>query len=466
MNRNELYRALPNMDDLLEDERIVSVCVDYGRTPVIATMRAKLDEIRSAITLETLKVVPQADSIIDSVVASLALSEIPSLRRVVNATGIVIHTNLGRSILADDALDAVVEVATGYSTLEYDVDEGARGSRHDHIEELLCELTGAKGALAVNNNAAAVMLVLSCFAKGKEAVISRGELVEIGGSFRIPEIMAQSNVRMVEVGTTNKTRIEDYGNAMTSMTGLFLKVHTSNYEVIGFTEAPTLYELAQLGAQYDIPVVEDQGSGVLIDLRPFGLPYEPMVPESLYAGASVVTFSGDKLLGGPQAGIIVGQKWAIDELKAHPMVRALRLDKMTLAALEATLKIYRDQDLALLKIPTLRMLTMSLDQSNEQAETLLAALQPLLRKGDKADIVEDVAYAGGGSLPMADIPTMVLRLKLRGFSAGDIEHALRLHSDPPIIARIKDDHLILDPRTFVRDDQEVVIAALADLLSA
>lgn len=461
-----MYRALPNMDDLLEDERIVSVCEQHGRTPVISQMRRSLDDIRSAITLETLSSVPDTSTIIDSIIASLALTEVAHLRRVVNATGIVVHTNLGRSVLADEAIAAVDEVASSYSTLEYDLGKGTRGSRHEHIEELLCELTGARGALAVNNNAAAVMLILSCFAKGKEAVISRGQLVEIGGSFRIPEIMAQSNVAMVEVGTTNKTRLEDYGNAITSQTGLFLKVHTSNYEVVGFTESPLLYELAQLGAQYDIPVYEDQGSGVLIDLRPFGLPYEPMVPESLFAGASVVSFSGDKLLGGPQAGIIVGQKWAIDALKAHPMVRALRLDKMTLAALEATLKLYRDQDLALQKIPTLRMLTMSLEESGQRTDALLASLGPILRVDDFATITEDVAYAGGGSLPMADIPTMVLRLRLHGFSATDVERALRLRSGTPIIARIKDDHLIIDPRTFVRDDHDVVVSAIADIISA
>jgi len=463
MDKNELYRALPNMDELLENERILQACEDYGRTPVLAQMRQTLDEIRSAITLETLEHSLEADAIIDSVVSTLALTEIPSLRRIVNATGIIIHTNLGRSVLADEAITAVEEVASGYSTLEYDVEEGERGSRHDHIEELLCELTGAKGALAVNNNAAAVMLVLSCFAQNKEVVISRGQLVEIGGSFRVPEIMSQSNALMVEVGTTNKTRLEDYGNAMTSKTGLFLKVHTSNFDVVGFTETPTLYELSQLGAQYDIPVMEDQGSGVLIDLRPFGLPYEPTVTESLFAGASVVSFSGDKLLGGPQAGIIVGQKWAIDELKKHPMVRALRLDKMTLAALEATLKLYRDQDQALRKIPTLRMLTLTLDESLEYANDLLAALKPHLRENDTVTIVEDIAYAGGGSLPMADIPTMVVRLRLHGYSAGDIERALRKRAGVPIIARINDDHLVLDPRTFVHNDQDIVVQAIAEL---
>jgi len=465
MDKNELYRALPNMDELLEHERIVAACENYGRTPVLAQMRQSLDEIRSAITLGTLDRSLDPDDIVESVASMLALTEIPSLRRVINATGIVIHTNLGRSVLADEALAAVEEAASGYSTLEYNVEEGKRGSRHDHIEELLCELTGAKAALAVNNNAAAVMLVLSCFAQNKEVVISRGQLVEIGGSFRVPEIMKQSNALMVEVGTTNKTRLEDYGNAMTSKTGLFLKVHTSNYDVVGFTETPTLYELSQLGAQYDIPVMEDQGSGVLIDLRPFGLPYEPTVTESLFAGASVVSFSGDKLLGGPQAGIIVGQKWAIDELKKHPMVRALRLDKMTLAALEATLKLYRDQDQAIRKIPTLRMLTLSLDESRRLAESLLTALKPHLRDSDIAEITEDVAYAGGGSLPMADIPSMVVRLKLSGYSARDIERSLRARIGVPIIARINDDYLVLDPRTFVHDDQDIVVTAIAELTS-
>jgi L-seryl-tRNA(Ser) seleniumtransferase len=294
-------------------------------------------------------------------------------------------------------------------------------------------------------------------------IISRGQLVEIGGSFRVPEIMAQSGARMVEVGTTNKTYLEDYGKALTSKTGLVLKVHTSNFDVVGFTETPTLYELAQLGAQYNVPVMEDQGSGVLIDLKPFGLPYEPTVPESLYAGASVVTFSGDKLLGGPQAGIIVGQKWAIDMLKAHPLARALRLDKMTIAALEATLKLYRDHDQALKKIPTLRMLTLSLEESLERANSLYGALCPCLREGDNAVVAEDVAYAGGGSLPMADIPSATVRLKLRGYSAADLEHALRTRVGVPVIARINDGCVVLDPRTFVRDDHDIAVQAVAEL---
>ena len=452
------------MDDLLDDTRIGAVCEQYGRAPVLSALRQKLDEIRTAITMGTLSHVPDAEEIVDMVMTMITLSEVPSLRRVVNATGIIVHTNLGRSVLADEAVAAVAEVAGGYSNLEYHIEAGERGSRHDHIEELLCELTGAQGALAVNNNAAAVMMVLSCFAKGKEVVISRGQLVEIGGSFRVPEIMAQSGARMVEVGTTNKTHLEDYGKALTSKTGLFLKVHTSNFDVIGFTQTPTLYEIAQLGAQYDVPTMEDQGSGVLVDLTPFGLPYEPTVPESLYAGASVVTFSGDKLLGGPQAGIIVGQKWAIDALKQHPMARALRLDKMTLAALEATLKLYRDHDQALRKIPTLRMLTLSLEESVERSQSLLVALQEFLRTDDEATVTEDVAYAGGGSLPMADIPTAVVRLKLTGYSAADIECALRLRASIPIVTRINDGYVVLDPRTFVRDDFMVVVQAVRKLV--
>jgi L-seryl-tRNA(Ser) seleniumtransferase len=463
MEKQELYRALPNMDDLLEDERIIEARDLYGRSLVLSVMRQKLGEIRSAITQGTLTHAMDAQTIVNTIVSTLALTEIPALRRVVNATGIIVHTNLGRSVLADEATEAVSQIASSYSSLEYDIDEGVRGSRHDIIEDLLCELTGATGALAVNNNAAAVMLALTCFARGKEVVISRGQLVEIGGSFRVPDIMAQSNALMVEVGTTNKTRLEDYGKAMTSKTGLFLKVHTSNFDVVGFTENPSLFELAQLGAQYGIPVLEDQGSGVLIDLTPFGLPYEPTVPESIYAGASIVTFSGDKLLGGPQAGIIVGQKWAIDEIKKHPMVRALRLDKMTLAALEATLKLYRDQDRALQKIPTLRMLTMRLEESKELADRLVQDLKPHLGDHDIVSIVEDVAYAGGGSLPMADIPSMVVRLKLRGYSASDIEQSLRKRVGVPIITRINDDHVILDPRTFVKDDHNIVVTAISEL---
>ena len=465
MDKNEMYRALPKVDELLVDSRVEEACMSYGRAPVLDLLRAKLEEIRAAITLETLDVPPCAESLIDAVMTEMFIRETPSLRRVVNATGIIVHTNLGRSVLAEEAVAAVDEVASHYSSLEYDINKGQRGSRHDHIERLLCQLTGAQGAMAVNNNAAAIMMVLACFATNKEVIVSRGQLVEIGGSFRIPDILALSNARLVEVGTTNKTHLDDYGNALTSNTGLFLKVHTSNFDVVGFTENPSLFELAQLGIQYDVPVMEDQGSGVLIDLRPFGLPYEPTVPESLYAGASVVTFSGDKLLGGPQAGIIVGQKWAIDRLKKHPMARALRVDKMTLAALEATLKLYRDQDLALRKIPTLRMLSMTFEESFALAEDLHAALRPHLRENDFAEIVPDIAYAGGGALPMADIPSMAVRFRLHGYSATEVERALRLRRSVPIIARIKGDHILLDPRTFVGDDRDEVISAIAELTS-
>ncbi|MCL2024790.1 MAG: L-seryl-tRNA(Sec) selenium transferase [Coriobacteriia bacterium] len=475
--QSELYRALPNMDDMLDDARVVQASHTYGRTVVLDMLRARLDEVRSAITLGTVTTTVDAPKLIDTALATLALREMSTLRRVINATGIVVHTNLGRSVLADEALEAVAEVAGGYSTLEYNVEAGERGSRHDHIERLLCELTGAEAGIAVNNNAAAVLLALTCFAKGKEVVVSRGQLVEIGGSFRIPDICAQSGARMVEVGTTNKTHVADYGKAFGSKTGLILKVHTSNFDIVGFAETPTTFELAQLGAQYDVPLLEDQGSGVLIDLKPFGLPYEPTVTEALFSGASLVTFSGDKLLGGPQAGLIVGSRWAIDTLKQHPLVRALRLDKMTIAALEATLKLYRDHDLARARIPTLRMLTMRIEESRERAEMLRGMLESALGDRLTCEVVEDVAYAGGGSLPMADLPSFVVRVRAAKLSARELEERLRdgdttgpatapqNPATPPIVARVRDGYVLLDPRTFVRDDAEIVVETLSRIVA-
>lgn len=458
----ELFRSLPKVDELLKHSQLADLSANVSYNVTLESARQVIDDARSDIKSGTQTDVLSEEDIVARVCAEVERRIQPSLRRVINATGIIVHTNLGRSILADAALQAVQEVAQGYSTLEYDFVQGKRGSRHDHIESLLCELTGAQAAMAVNNNAAAVMMCIACFARGKEALVSRGQLVEIGGSFRVPDIMAESGARMVEVGTTNKTHLKDYEKATTPETGLYLKVHSSNYRVVGFTEEVSLEELVKLGALHSVPVMEDQGSGVLVDLQKYGLPYEPTVASSVAAGADIVTFSGDKLLGGPQAGIIVGKKEAIAALKAHPMARALRLDKMTLAALEATLMIYRDEDRAVREIPTLRALTMSFEESKLRATELAQVLQNKLQEMDAAqscsiEVIDEVARAGGGSLPLADIATAVVALSFKGTSVDEAEKALRLEGPVPIVVRIKDDRILLDPRTLVHDDVDFIV---------
>ena len=368
-------------------------------------------------------------------------------------------------MLAEAAAAAVADVATGYSTLEYDVESGERGSRHAHVEALLCRLTGAEAAMAVNNNAAAVMLAIAGLARGREAIVSRGQLVEIGGSFRIPDIMAESGARMVEVGATNKTHLEDYETALTSNTGLLLKVHSSNFRVVGFTEEVSLAELVHLGARHGVPVMEDQGSGVLFDLQPFGLPYEPTVAESVSAGAAVVTASGDKLLGGPQAGIIVGRWDVISKLKKHPMARAVRLDKLTLAALEATLRLSLDEQQAVVEIPTLRMLTEPARKVRVRAEALAARLRETLGDAAQVAIADEIARAGGGSLPLAEIPTVVVAITPRDVAASKLETLLRCAADPAIITRVKGDRVLIDPRTLLSAaEEDEVVARLTTVL--
>jgi len=458
MDTSELLRALPKVDDALRYAQIAALLEAHPRQLVLDALRAEIDSARAEILAGSLTSW-DVERLVAGVSVRVEGAARRSLVRVVNATGIIVHTNLGRSILSDAAAAAVQEVAAGYSTLEYDVETGSRGSRHVHVEELLCKLTGAEAAMAVNNNAAAVMLGIAALARGGEAIVSRGQLVEIGGSFRIPDIMAESGARMVEVGATNKTHLHDYEKAIGPDTRLLLKVHSSNFRVLGFTEEVELSELVTLGATRGVPVFEDQGSGVLVDLRPFGLPYEPTVGESIAAGAALVSCSGDKLLGGPQAGILVGRTEIIARLKQHPMARALRLDKMTLAALEVTLRAYLDPERAIREIPTLRMLTMSAEESRARAELLAVAIGPACRDAFAVSVEDSVARAGGGSLPLAEIPTVVVALEPGAGSVTTLEQALRL-GDPCVVARINEGRLLLDPRTLADDEIPLVAAAL------
>lgn len=473
----KLLRNLPKVEDLLHAPSIEALAKHMPRSLVVEAVRTAVDHARTDILKGTLTQLNTQNIEHYAYTRALTLGR-PSLRRVINASGVIIHTNLGRSALAPEAVQAACEAACGYSTLEYDTDTLARGSRHDHCERLLCALTGAEAAIAVNNNAAAVMMVLSEFAAGHEAIVSRGELVEIGGSFRVPDIMALSQAHMVEVGTTNKTHIADYTRAISEKTSMLLKVHPSNYRMIGFTESVDVRELRKLAdaennrrhanaehtntTSNKLLVYEDQGSGVLVHLTNLSEHAEPTVADSIMRGCDLVSFSGDKLLGGPQAGIIVGAKYYIDRLKANPLARALRLDKMTLAALEATLRLYLDEEAALSQVPTLRMLTEPAKTVRLRAEKLARNIEENLPKGCvKLSLVEEIARAGGGSLPMCDIPTWVVRIEFVRGDALSCERYLVSEREVPIVGRIKHDALLLDARTILGDEDGEIVEALA-----
>jgi L-seryl-tRNA(Ser) seleniumtransferase len=368
-----------------------------------------------------------------------------SLRSLINATGIVIHTNLGRSLLAERALENIKRVAGSYANLEYDLKEGKRGKRYSHVKRILREVTGAEDALIVNNNAAAVMLCLNTLSKGREAIVSRGELVEIGGSFRMPEVMAASGAILREVGTTNKTHLHDYEGAINDNTALIAKIHKSNFRVVGFAEEVSVEDLVNLGRKYQIPVMFDLGSGCLIDLKPFGISDEPVVKDIVNSGVDITTFSGDKLLGGPQGGVIVGKREYIERIQKNPITRAMRIDKLTLAGFEATLMEYIDEEGVVENIPTLRMLLQKPEEIKGRANRIARRLKKEIQNAQIA-VMADLSRAGGGSLPEVDFPTYVVSIKTDDLSVNEIETRLRA-GDPPIISRIREDSLILDART-------------------
>ena len=459
----ELLRRLPQVEEVLHDTVLTRITA-IPRELIVDAVRAEIDLRRKAILNG------EVPDIAADVIARAAAGRAqgltrPSLRRVINASGVIIHTNLGRSVMAPEAIAAVNDVIMGYSTLEYDTKSMARGSRHDHCEPLICALTGAEAAIAVNNNAAAVMMVLSVFASGHEAIVSRGEQVEIGGSFRIPDIMQQSGARMVEVGTTNKTHLRDYERALSEDTSMVLKVHPSNYRMTGFTESVAIHDLRALADAHEaqsgnrVLVYEDQGSGAFLRLSAFGDYAEPAVAESLAAGADLVSFSGDKLLGGPQAGVIVGKADLIAKLKESPLARVLRLDKMTLAALEATLRLYLDADKALESIPTVRMLVEEPESVRKRAMALRDAVKKrMARDVAQLDIVEEVSRAGGGALPMCDIKTYALKVTFLSGNAQDCGRFLVQDCPVSIVARIHAEAVYFDARTILSSEEIDVIA--------
>jgi len=459
-NRRALLRALPAIDRLLGTAMLTKLESAQPHSLIREAAQKVVEELRRQI-LDEQAPLPDLDleRVATLVAAEVARMARPSLRKVINVTGTLLHTNLGRAPLCSNALQAINEVAQGYSNLEYNLDEGQRGKRFTHVEELLCKLTGGEAATVVNNNAGAVMLALAALAGGRSALVSRGELIEIGGSFRIPDIMAASGVTLVEVGTTNKTHLKDYADALNSVTALILKVHTSNYRILGFTQAVSGEELAGLAHHHKIPVLEDLGSGLLIDLTSYGLPREPTVREALQTGIDLVTFSGDKLLGGPQAGIIVGKREVLDKLRKHPMARALRIDKLTLAALEATLRLYLDPNKALAQIPTLQMLSQPASALRERCEALLPALHAMLADAADCGIIEATATVGGGALPLAELPGWVIALTPKGLSLNEMTTRLR-SCEPPVVGRIQDDRFLIDARTLGTADEGLLLEAL------
>jgi len=456
------------VEELLSKKETLDLLKSHPRTVVKEAIRKGLGRLREELLrkkdLSTFDDrLFSFDHLLPFIRTELDLLVKPRLRRLINATGVVIHTNLGRSPLPPSALDHMIEISRAYSNLEYDLTLGERGDRYSHVEEILCRLSGAESAMAVNNNAGAVLLCLNTLAEGREVIISRGELVEIGGAFRIPDVMKRSGAFLREVGTTNRTHLGDYQKAIGPQTALLLKVHTSNFRVMGFASEVSLAELVQLGGEHHLPVMEDLGSGCFVDLTPYGLEKEPTVQEAIRTGVDLLTFSGDKLLGGPQAGMILGKKDILDSVKSNPLARALRIDKLTLAALESTLLLYLDEKKAMEEIPILRMLGLDRKRLRRRGNLLLRRISEITKKGANFSLREDVSQVGGGALPLQALPTVVLAIKPRHLPVNSLEERLR-KGESPIISRISKDELILDMRTVFEEEIPLLAAGIEKAL--
>jgi L-seryl-tRNA(Ser) seleniumtransferase len=446
------YRNIPSVEKLISDERICRLVDEYSHEAVVYLVRRRLDEVRQGIADGDIS--PSLDELVEGVINSA--SSLWSLwpRPVINATGVILHTNLGRSPLSNEATEALLAAARGYTNLELDLKDGVRGSRQAHIESILRQLTGAEASLVVNNNASAVLLGLSAIANEKEVIVSRGEAVEIGGGFRIPDVLRQSGATLTEVGTTNRTYLVDYEGAITQDIGALLKVHSSNFLISGFTHDTTVAELVALGARHQSPVLHDLGSGCLLETAQFGLAHEPTVQESVAAGVDLVFFSGDKLLGGPQAGIIVGKKETISLLARHPLARAVRIDKLSLAALTTTLLHYIRGE-ALDKIPVWRMVSMSIEELEATAYRWQKDV------GDMGQVIRGLSTIGGGSLPGETLPTRLLAMTADGLPGGVKGLVSRLReAEMPVIARIEEDRVVIDPRTVLPGEEDALVASL------
>ena len=464
MNKNMLYRSIPKVDVLLENSDIVTLIENHHRDVVVDVIREEIDKLRNFIKEndDVNLIEEKINNLIENIKISTEKVYSYNIKKVINGTGTILHTNLGRAIISKKHADYLSEVVTSYSNLEYNLEEGKRGERYSHFEKLICKITGAEAAMAVNNNAAAVMLVLSSMAAEREVIVSRGELVEVGGKFRIPDVMKSSNAHLVEIGTTNKTHLEDYEDAISENTGAFLKVHTSNFKILGFTESVSIEELCKLGREKDIPVIEDIGSGVLIDLSKYGLEYEPTVQDSIKAGVDVVSFSGDKLLGGPQAGIIVGKKKYIDKMKKNPLTRAFRIDKFTATILEMIFHEYLNEEDAIKNIPVLSLITKDLKEKEKNANALFNKIENLENVAD-INVEDTFSQIGGGSLPAERIKSKSVTIMPKNISTQSLEAKLRAGKNP-VVGRISEEKLILDMRTVLEDEIDILAQKLIDIL--
>jgi L-seryl-tRNA(Ser) seleniumtransferase len=453
------FRQLPSVNDVLQTPTIQALSGQHSHDMIAETIRQELAKLRQCLEeREPVDGRTDCESLARSIVERLSREQQPRLREVINATGIILHTNLGRAPIAEEAAKAAYNAARGYLNLELALETGKRSSRQNAIREWVCRLTGAESATAVNNNAGATVIALRALCQGKEVIISRGQLIEIGGSFRIPEIMAVSGAALREVGTTNITRLSDYERAIGSTTGALMRVHSSNYRISGFTKSVSLPDLVALGKKHGLPVIDDIGSGALLDFGRFGFRDEPTARESISASADLVLFSGDKLLGGPQAGILAGRKELIGRIEKDPLMRALRLDKMTLAALESTLRLYLNEERAMAEVPGLRMLGASLPELRARAEALAAQLRQI--EGLSTVVVrEDTAYVGGGSLPDQAMKAWVVELEARGISDTDLAYRLRTGL-PAVLGRVRDGKLVLDVRTVFAHQEDALLRAV------
>lgn len=459
----ELLAHLPKVDKVMQEAVIKAWEAELDQDYIKETIQLEIDKIRQAIldgAIEDPDIV-QFDRVVNQVNDALTLRIQPSLKPVINATGTVLHTNLGRAPLSEEVVEAIADLAPSYSNLEYDLAEGKRGSRYVHLKDVLKQITGAEDALVVNNNAAAVLLMLSALTENQEVLISRGELVEIGGSFRIPDVITRGGAQLREVGATNKTHLKDYQQAMSDQTGAILRVHTSNYRLVGFTDHVADADLVALAHDQQALALNDLGSGLFLDMQQFGLPYEPTVQEAIQAGFDVVTFSGDKLLGGPQAGIIVGKKALLDKIRSHPLTRALRTDKVTLVALEVTMRQYLNPELALEKIPVLQKISQSLERLQEKADYMIQAINNLSADW-QAERKDGQSQIGGGSYPGSTLPTALVQISQGNCSAAQLEHYLRTRHKP-IIARVQQDYVQFDVRTLLDREMDEIIQVLKEM---
>lgn len=465
MNKNAFLRKIPKVDLLIEHEEIKELINNNDRELVVDIIREKTEELRSFIltcdsSISEEEISNRIDSLINDISIKVKKATSLNMRRVINATGTILHTNLGRAVISEKIAERLKEIVTGYSNLEYDIEAGERGERYSHFEDIVCRITGAEAAMAVNNNAAAVMLILSTIAKNKEVVVSRGELVEIGGSFRVPDVMLQSGSKLVEIGTTNKTHLRDYENAINEETAALLKVHTSNYKIVGFTENVSIMELSELSKKYNLPLIEDIGSGVLIDLSKYGLSYEPTVQESIKNGADIVCFSGDKLLGGPQAGIIVGKKEYISKMKKNPLTRAMRIDKFTATVLEAVFHEYINEENAIKNIPVLKMITEEISELEANAQYLFNETKDI-HEHVEIQIDDCDSQIGGGSLPLERIKSKCISIKPKKITTALFEKRLR---GLDVVIRISDDKAIFDMRTINKSELDILANNIVNAL--